>query len=315
MSLTKVTYSMIQDSPINFLDFGADGTSNSSFDNTPILDAAIAVAVASKARAIYIPSGTYYFNTLPANITSSVKIYGDDVSSTILLRNFTATNNYDGLLNVRDGAGACIFENLSLVDTNTASGGCLLSFVKLNADNTLAGDFSRVVNCNLTTYGTNTHYAAIYMDGEKKTPLLGIRDVVISGCSIFGGTYASIYCKTVAGLDVSATSTFAAGGTSGTIVVTGTASKKSTNLNFSGFSFDSFNLTQCQLVNISCPSCGAIASDATANYMTFIGNANSIDGNINRRHAISANENALFSGVYVRDGGFSVPAGTSFEAS
>lgn len=311
MALTKTTYAMIQDGPINILDLGADGSGNAAFDNTPILNAAIATAVASKSRAIYIPSGTYYFNTLPANITGSIRIYGDDVSSTVLFRNFTAANNWDGIFNVRDGAGACVFENLGIADTATASGGCLLSFYKAVADNTLAGDFSKVLNCNFTTFGTDTHYAAIFIDGEKKTPLLGIRNILISGCSVFGGTNASIYCRVVAGLDVIGTSTFAAGGTTGRIQITGTASKKSTNLNFTGFTFDGFNLTQCQLVNISSPSCGAIASDATADYLMFVGNANSIDNNIVRRHAISTNANALFSGVYVRDGGFAPPSGTA----
>lgn len=311
MALTKVTYSMIQDGPINILDLGADGSGNAAFDNTPILNTAIATAVASKSRAIYIPSGTYYFNTLPANITGSIRIYGDDVSSTVLLRNFTAANNWDGIFNVRDGAGACVFENLGIADTATASGGCLLSFYKAVADNTLAGDFSKVVNCNFTTFGTNTHFAAIFMDGERKTPLLGIRNILISGCSVFGGSTASIYARVVAGLDVIGTATFAAGGTTGQVLITGTAGKKSTNLNFTGDTFDGFNLTQCQLVNISSPACGAIASDATADYLMFVGNANSIDNNIVRRHAISTNANALFSGVYVRDGGFAPPSGTA----
>jgi hypothetical protein len=296
---------------INILDFGADRSGNIAFDNTSALNNAIAAATASQNRTIYIPSGIYYFNTLPANIAGSVRIYGDDVSSTVLFRNFTATNNYDGLFNVRDGVGACVFENLTLADTATASGGCLLSFYKDVADNTLAGDFSKVVNCNFTTFGTNTHFAAIFIDGEKKTPLLGIRNILISGCSVFGGTNASIYCRVVAGLDVIGTATFAAGGTTGIIQITGTASKKSSNLNFVGYTFEGFNLSQCQLVNISSPACGAIASDATAENLTFIGTVNSIDNNIVRRHAISTNANALFSGVYVRDGGFAPPSGTA----
>jgi hypothetical protein len=311
MALTKVTYSMIQDGPINILDLGADGQSNPAFDNTPILNAAIAAAIASKSRAIYIPTGIYYFNTLPSDITGSVRIYGDDVSTTVLLRNFTAVNNYDGVFNIRDGAGSCVIENLELADTATASGGCLLSFYKAIADNQLAGDYSKIVNCNFTTFGTNTHFAAIFIDGEKKTPLLGIRNILISGCSVFGGTTASIYCRVVAGLDVIGTVTFGAGGTTGRIQITGTAAKKSSNLNFVGYSFDGFNLTYCQLVNISSPACGAILTDGTANYLTFVGTANSVDDNITRRHVISTNANALFSGVYVRDGGFAPPSGTA----
>ena len=76
MALTKVTYSMIEGSPANVLDFGADntGTSNSS--------AAIQAAIDSGAEAIYFPSGTYQI-TSAITLASNQVLFGDGLNSVI----------------------------------------------------------------------------------------------------------------------------------------------------------------------------------------------------------------------------------------
>lgn len=56
MSLTKVTYSMIDGAPVNVLDYGADDTGSTS--STSAFNAAIAVQ-----NPAYIPSGTYKTDT------------------------------------------------------------------------------------------------------------------------------------------------------------------------------------------------------------------------------------------------------------
>jgi len=56
MSLTKATYSMIQDAPTNIVDFGADATGVA--DSTAAIVAAIAAS-----NFVYIPSGTYKTTT------------------------------------------------------------------------------------------------------------------------------------------------------------------------------------------------------------------------------------------------------------
>lgn len=299
---------------INILDFGANRSGNIAIDSTPALNAAIAAAIASQNKTVYIPSGVYYFNTLPASITSGVKIVGDGVSNTVLTRNFNAENVYDGIFNIRDGCFGCVFQDFTIIDVAGITGGCHISMYKAVADSTAAGDFTKIVNCNFTTYGTNTHYAAIYIDGEARTSgAEGVRDLVMQGCTIFGGAQASIYARVVRGFDISNTSTFQAGGTTGRILITGTVAKPSQSLNVSGFGIDGFNLTHLITANISVANCGLIANDATATNVVFIGTAPSgIQPNVVRSHYLNTAFRAEFADLYVKDGGSgSVPAGTN----
>lgn len=72
MSLTKVTYSMINGAPINVLDFGADPTGIN--DSASAIQAAIdSVSVSG---AIYIPTGVYKL-TSTILINKRIKLFGD----------------------------------------------------------------------------------------------------------------------------------------------------------------------------------------------------------------------------------------------
>ena len=70
MSLTKVSYSMIEAAPINVADYGAvgDGVAN----DTASLIAAEAAAYAA-GMVLYVPAGTYNFN---GAWTVRVNLYG-----------------------------------------------------------------------------------------------------------------------------------------------------------------------------------------------------------------------------------------------
>ena len=62
MSLTKVSYSMVQGAPINVLDYGADSTGVT--DSTASIQAAIAYAMAGGHKMVYFPQGTYSVSTI-----------------------------------------------------------------------------------------------------------------------------------------------------------------------------------------------------------------------------------------------------------
>jgi hypothetical protein len=81
MSLTKVTYSMIEGSPANVLDFGAVG--DGVTDDTT----AIQAAINSGAKNIYLPAGTYKTSATLLVSGSGITIYGDGIAGTILLPN------------------------------------------------------------------------------------------------------------------------------------------------------------------------------------------------------------------------------------
>jgi hypothetical protein len=82
MSLTKVTYSMIDGISANVKDFGAIG--NGVANDT----VAIQAAVDSGANSIYFPKGTYAVGNI--NLNSNQKIYGDGTQSIILATTVTA---------------------------------------------------------------------------------------------------------------------------------------------------------------------------------------------------------------------------------
>lgn len=77
MSLTKVTYSMINGEIANVLDFGAIG------DGSTLNDVAFAAALASGAKFIRVPAGTYVFGS-PIVKPDGVCLQGDGVDVTIL---------------------------------------------------------------------------------------------------------------------------------------------------------------------------------------------------------------------------------------
>lgn len=86
MSLTKVTYSMIQGQYVNVLDYGADNTGTT--DTTAAIQAAIAAAAG---RTVYFPAGTYIVtSTLSYNVAPTqgifspgIRLVGDGMLKTI----------------------------------------------------------------------------------------------------------------------------------------------------------------------------------------------------------------------------------------
>jgi parallel beta-helix repeat protein len=80
MSLTKVTYSMIQGATYNVLDYGAvgDGIAN----DTTAIQAALTAAFTAGGGSVYVPTGTYKI-TLPLIVRSNTSLYGDGASSVI----------------------------------------------------------------------------------------------------------------------------------------------------------------------------------------------------------------------------------------
>lgn len=90
MSLTKVSFSMINGAPVNVLDYGATG--NGTTDDTAAFTAALATG-----KSVYIPQGTYKVAPVSTPVsgiepnrtsawilTSGQTIYGDGVTSVLL---------------------------------------------------------------------------------------------------------------------------------------------------------------------------------------------------------------------------------------
>lgn len=94
MSLTKVTYSMIQGAPVNVLDFGAVG--DGVADDTDAIEAAIAYAQTtglSDGAIVYFPSGTYLIsNTII--MPNRIGLQGANGRGTVIKPHSTFTDLY-----------------------------------------------------------------------------------------------------------------------------------------------------------------------------------------------------------------------------
>jgi len=132
MSLTKASYSMINGAQYNVLDYGAS-TSNTASQNNTAFAAAIAAAKVTGGT-IYIPEGTYVYDSSIVIDDSSVQLLGDGLNATIL--NFTG--NSHAIVIGDDGAGSYgTFSQFKIVGTNQAKSGirvtgitnCLLSSI------------------------------------------------------------------------------------------------------------------------------------------------------------------------------------------
>jgi hypothetical protein len=77
MALTKATFSMISGAVANVLDFGADPTGVASSS------AAITAALASGAKQVYFPKGTYK-TTSVINRPNGVRMFGDGATSSVI---------------------------------------------------------------------------------------------------------------------------------------------------------------------------------------------------------------------------------------
>jgi hypothetical protein len=104
MSLTKVTYSMIDGQSLNAQDFGATG--DGVTDDTAAINAAYAAAAASK-QDLYIPAGDYLF-TSQLVWDKNVSVYGQREFT-----NLRKQGNFDGIL-ITDGAQNCTFSSFNV---------------------------------------------------------------------------------------------------------------------------------------------------------------------------------------------------------
>lgn len=122
MSLTKVSYSMIQGAPANVLDYGADPTGVASSS------AAFTAALAEN-QAIYIPVGVYIVNdvTVPSNKTIIGEAATNSLTESAVLK---ATTNDSGIFLIDEGNGYIHISNIVAITTAART-----SFIKQNGNN------------------------------------------------------------------------------------------------------------------------------------------------------------------------------------
>jgi len=136
MSLTKVTYAMIQGAPVNVLDYGADPTGTS--DSTAAINAAIATG-----QSVYFPRGTYLTtggHSIP--YPSNQMFFGEAYDATIIRKSSGTSTIFDIVQFAQ-----CAFENLT-IDANNLGGNVFM----------WRAHYSTMTNVNITNVG-GTGYA------------------------------------------------------------------------------------------------------------------------------------------------------------
>jgi Pectate lyase superfamily protein len=167
MSLTKVSFSMIEGAPFNVLDYGADptGVANST--------AAILLAVAAGGSdcAIYFPTGTYKVTSQILISNDRVHIYGDGAYATTIM--FAPTAN--STLFKFEQSGTTINQgsvrNLAIRSNDNTYVKYALHFIDISGyyvSNVVIGGGVAIGNAGFWTDPTYSSYG-IYIQGRDST--------------------------------------------------------------------------------------------------------------------------------------------------
>lgn len=195
MSLTKVSYSMIQGAVVNALDFGAD---TASANNATAFQAAIDSLASG--GVVYIPEGTY---TLTAGVTvpSNVTVQGAGIATVV-----TSASNID--LFSSTGTAGARKSNLAIRDIKLVKTAGTGDFVKLTYV-----DDSLLENVSMVGFGNSNAYMR----------LAGTRKCIVSNCR--GDTMAQLLlCGSAAttgdyGEENLATDSYFSGGSQGVTII------------------------------------------------------------------------------------------------
>lgn len=168
---------------------------------------------------IQLRRGTYTFTAKPVTIDFTIDIIGAGKGATVLARNYNEATTGLGLIAITEGGGNSKIARLGIVGAPGTTGGSALS---LMATSIGAPDFCVLDDLYLSNSGNNTFNYTLYVDGTARTTApVGVRDLCIRDCSVFGATSGAAAFFGVVALTWIGGAAFAAGGSSGRIVVSG----------------------------------------------------------------------------------------------
>jgi hypothetical protein len=217
---------------------------NSSFDNAPVLNAALAASV----RNLYIPPGNWYFLTKPNDISYPIEIVGEGFGVSCLVRRYTEFTSTNGLLTLR-GSNTHIWRLGVLAGTGTTGG----AGISLIADNSLGADYSVIEDVYVSQEpgGSGTWQDGIYLYGvQRNGTLIGVRDVCLRNCQLFSSTNSACQINGGVAVNIEGGGMFPAGGTTGRLQITGSSQVNSyyvsADLHYLGGLF----VDNCNYVNV-----------------------------------------------------------------
>lgn len=227
---------------------------DSSFDNALAFNAALSAGV----TALYIPPGTWYFQTRPNEITCPLAIVGHGMSSTYLVRGYMPRSDNEGLLSIR--TNGCRISQLGIGSGRNTAGASAIAII---SDNTSIAGYTTIEDVYVSTSfpapGGTWSYA-VNIDGSGRTDdPVGARDVEIRNCSLFASTIAA--CRVSGGVAISIRGGFyPGGGSTGRVLITGSASVPSYYVALDATFLGGVSLDNCRYVNVRA---AIIAGDIT----------------------------------------------------
>jgi hypothetical protein len=195
MSLTKVTYAMIEGALLNVLDYGAvgDGVAN----DAPAIQAAITAATAS-GKTLYFPTGTYLFNS---KLTFTCSVLGENFPQVKLKAGGSALSTSDYAVQV---GGSGISRRMSMRNiyiegdnTTTANNGLLFNsqWFSNHSNIWVRGFYGYAIQIAEESYWNVFEDIMANFDGEGGTwvaPLVGIICLGSSGKGVTQSTFINI---------------------------------------------------------------------------------------------------------------------------
>jgi hypothetical protein len=191
MALTKVSFSMIQGSPVNVMDFGAKG--DGSTDDTAAIQAAINSLTSATLTGgiLFFPTG-FFIVTSALTITKGISVLGSGIgvgsgtgnSGGTVIRSTAAAGDVFTV----SCADAVIFENIAIDSTVTKAANT--AGIRLQGS---SGSGSINKRSKLDKLKISNMYDAVVFDGAS--------DVVIHACDILDYISVGIYSKQTGATD------------------------------------------------------------------------------------------------------------------
>lgn len=184
-------------------------------------------AIDANVGKIVIARSSSYAVDAPVDFDDDSWLIGQGISGTTFTKSFNGASDSQGIFNIKSGASGTIIEGATLRGGTGTTGGCLISNVAVLG---AAADACVLRDLWLTTQGSDTQTYTLYWDGSARSGApLGIRDNTFVNVHVFGAATAAARIHSVIRLNWIGGGIAAAGGTSGKLILSGTAGVVTTN--------------------------------------------------------------------------------------
>jgi hypothetical protein len=243
------------------------------------------------------------------SITRPVNIIGQGISETVVERNYSPSNDSDGVFNFTGGASECTLSGMTIRSISGQSGGCLISIIATPIQTPTGQQASSGIGLFRFEYVDFTtrdwvegdpprHKYTIYMDGTSNVwAPIGIRGVDFSACSVFGGATATMLIKGVLKFSFVGGGVYPAGGAaSSNVIFTGTAEVETQSFIFapSDCSCDLF-FDHAKLGVVQCGVVGKISNTPNTSNIVGMGYSDNVQNNWYDSVFLNTSGNILFS--------------------